>query len=240
LLVKDVASKFGERVRVKIENWGDSRIAKRLGVSQYPAVFVGESIFAGPRDLGFYGAAGQGGRYTPWRDPANHEKFRKDLARAIETALAGGAAAPGGGGAGGNAEIAGLPEFRLIDLAGKEIASADLRGRPAVVEFWASWCVPCRKTLTWLAEEKRRRGDALTVVAIAVESEESKVKEVVAGLEGIGVALGSPEIAVAFGDLMSIPTTFLFDREGKTASVHHGAPEDLHERLGKEIAAALR
>ena len=74
----------------------------------------------------------------------------------------------------------------------------------------------------------------------AVESEEPKVKEMAAGLDGIGIALGSPEIAVAFGDLMSIPTTFLFDRDGKTASVHHGAPEDLHERLGKEIAAALR
>ena len=156
------------------ENYGDSELAKRFGVRRYPAIFVDDVLVATPKDFGFYGKGeGQdGGRYAPIKSAASHERFRADLTRMIELILAGrkdaarAQAAPSD-----RAEIAALPAFTLADLDGKPITREDLAGRTVLVEFWATWCPPCRSTLGWLGEMKKRHGDRVVVLAIAVESE---------------------------------------------------------------------
>ena len=232
--MRQVVDGFGGRVRYVVENWGASAISDRLGVRRYPAVFVNESLFAGPQDLGYFGDA-KSGRYTPWRDPANHERFRADLTALLGRVLAG---EPGGAPAATpDARLEALPEFSAVDLDGRPIDRTTLAGRPVLVEFWATWCPPCRTTLGYLSELKRRHGDRLAVVTFAVESEEKDVRELASKVAaGLPVAIGTPEIAMKFGNLLAVPTLFLFDGEGKARAVFYGAPPDLHEKVREALA----
>ena len=235
---------FGGAARFVVENYGDSALARRFGVKRYPAIFVDDVLVATPKDFGFYGR-GEGepaGRYAPLRSAASHERFRADLERMIGLILAGrkddarAHAAPKD-----TAGIATLPAFTLVDLEGKPIVPADLEGRVALVEFWATWCPPCRGTLAWLGQVKKRFGDRVVVLAPAVESDAADVRALAASLpEGIRWAMASPDLARAFGDVSAVPTLFVFDREGRAAGAFYGAPPGLHADAEAMVEALLR
>jgi cytochrome c biogenesis protein CcmG/thiol:disulfide interchange protein DsbE len=240
LLAKAVVGTFGEKAEFVEQNFSESALAKKFGIKFYPAVFVNEVLIAKPSD--FFG--NQTGRYIPWREPKNQEKFRSDLTRMIEIALRdGGELAKQGVTPDQNApsSIAMLPSFALTDLSGKALDEKSLLGKVSVVEFWAEWCPPCRSTLAWLAETHRKLGDRVNVLGIAVESEEANIRAMVQTMNlGYPIAMGSPAIALQFGDIVSVPTLFVFDRSGKTVNVFYGAPPDLHEQLSKAIEAATQ
>jgi thiol-disulfide isomerase/thioredoxin len=239
LLVRDVVDRFGGKVGYRVENWGESTLAARFGVARYPAVFVNDAVFALPRDFGFYGGTESSGRYTPWRDPASHERFRQDLVKLLDRVLAG-EKVPGGKAVPADAALARLPDFSLPGLDGAPIAAATLRGRPAVVEFWATWCVPCKTTLPFLAKLAAEHPD-LAVVAVAVESDEKDVRAMTSSFgPAMQVAMGTPETARAFGDLTAVPTTFLVDAEGRIVSTLYGSPPGLEERLRQEVERLLQ
>ena len=63
---------------MKIENYGNSELAKKFGVTRYPAIFIDDILVAKPKDFGFYGKGeGSGdGKYTPWKDLTSREHFR--------------------------------------------------------------------------------------------------------------------------------------------------------------------
>jgi len=226
------------------ENLGESELAKRFGVTGYPAVFVNDILVARPRDFGYFGEGSAARRYAPWKDAASHEKFRQDLIRMVDLVLAGrseelraeaaGAASPA------VLEPAALPSISWTDLVGQAKSMAELKGKVVVVEFWATWCPPCRTTLGWLGDLAAEHPDDLAVLAFAVESDEDNVREAVAASRpGPAFAIGTPEIALAFGDLVSVPTLFIFDREGKIAYVSYGAPPDLHESAARVVGKLL-
>jgi thiol-disulfide isomerase/thioredoxin len=111
------------------------------------------------------------------------------------------------------AEIAALPPLDLRDIEGRRIESADLAGRVVIVEFWATWCPPCRSTLGWLGEVKRRYGDLVEVVTVAIESEEPEVRKQAQSLKlAPRVVMGTEALAASFGTISSVPTMFVFDR----------------------------
>ncbi len=228
------------RARFVSENWGTSKLAERYGVKKYPVVFVDEVLVAKPEDFGGWGR--NEGRYAPWRDEANHEKFKKDLSRMIDIALRGELQSPGPAQAhAGEGEIETLPAFTLQDLAGRSIESSSLAGQVVVVEFWATWCPPCRSTLTWLGQTERRYGDRVTVVAIAVESEEAQVRELTRTLgAGVNVVMGSDKIVAPFGTVTGVPLMMVFDQTGKRTAVFYGAPADLHDKVGRTLGALLK
>jgi thiol-disulfide isomerase/thioredoxin len=243
LLAQSVVAGFGGQARFVSENYGDSKLAKRFGVTRYPAIFVDDVLVATPKDFGFYGKGeGSGeGRYTPLKSAASHERFRADLSRMIGLILAGrkddarAAASPSQA-----AEIPALPALALTDLDGRKLSREDLAGRVVLVEFWATWCPPCRGTLAWLGELKKRYGDRLVVVALALESDEAGVRKLAAEMNlPFTWAMGSPELARAFGDISAVPTLFLFDREGRTSSVLYGAPPTLHADAQTTLASLL-
>jgi thiol-disulfide isomerase/thioredoxin len=239
LLAQSVVREFGGEARFVSEYYGISELAKGFGVTRYPAIFVNDVLVATPKDFGFYGnGEGAGdGRYTPLKSAAAHERFRADLSRSIRLLLEGredvaraSAPNPTGG------EIAAFPDVALVDLDGRPIARRDLEGRAVLVEFWATWCPPCRGTLGWLGDLQKRHGDQLAVIAIAIESDEAAVRKVAAAARlPIRWAMGSPEIARAFGDVTAVPTLLLFDGAGRTASVYYGAPPDLHARAEAKL-----
>jgi thiol-disulfide isomerase/thioredoxin len=201
-------------------------------------------LVAKPKDFGFFGK-GEGpdeGRYTPLQSAKAHERFRSDLARVIDLLIAGrhedaasAAKRPE------VPEIAALPAFTLTDLDGRPVARGDLAGRAVLVEFWATWCPPCRGTLGWLGELRRRYGDRLVVLALAIESDEKDVRRV-ASEAGTPLrwAMGTPEIARAFGDVSAMPTLLLFDGQGGRVASFFGAPPSLHGAVEAELERLLR
>jgi thiol-disulfide isomerase/thioredoxin len=245
LLARKVVEHYDGKVIFVDEDFGESELAKRFGVQRYPAVFVDDILVAKPKDFGFFGESGSqgGGRYTPWKDAENHKKFKQDLTRMIDLVLAGQKERlreERAGEAGGSTELAALPEFSLTDLDGNPISSDELGHRVVLVEFWATWCPPCRSTLSWLDELQKKHGKDLAVLAIAVESKPTDVAEMARSLDPASRwALGTPELAVSFGDVVAVPTLFVFDRRGKTASVFYGAPGDLHSAAEKLVDSLL-
>jgi thiol-disulfide isomerase/thioredoxin len=244
LLAQGVVQEFGGRARFVSENYGESQVAKRLGVTRYPAIFVDDVLVATPNDFGFYGKGEkeEGGRYAPLKSAAAHERFRSDLSRMIALILAGrkdaarGVAAPLKAG-----EITELPAISLTDHEGKPFTRESLAGKVVLVEFWATWCPPCRGTLGWLAELKKRYADRIVVLAIAVESPEERVRKLVGELKlPLVWALGTPELARSFGDVSAVPTLFVFDRAGRTSAVFYGAPPELHTEAEAKLATLLR
>jgi thiol-disulfide isomerase/thioredoxin len=241
-----VVREFGGKARFVSENYGGSELAKRFGVKRYPAIFVDDVLVATPKDFGFYGK-GEGpgdGRYTPLRSAASHERFRADLTRMIDLILAGrkdmarAEAAPAS--TDNIADIAKLPAVTLTDLDGKTLTRKDLAGRVVLVELWATWCPPCRSTLSWLGDLKKRHGDRIAVVTIAVESEEADVRKL-AGELGLPFTwvMGKPEIVRAFGDVSAVPTLLVFDRDGRTAGAFYGAPPGLHAEAEAKLASLV-
>jgi thiol-disulfide isomerase/thioredoxin len=238
-----VVQEFGGRARFVEEDYGQSRLAKRFGVTRYPAIFVGDVLVATPNDFGFYGkGGGGGGRYAPIRSAEGQEKFRADLERMIRLLLDHGtdaaraAAAPAA-----DAGIAEWPAIALTDLGGHEISQAALAGRPVIAEFWATWCPPCRGTLRWLGELKRRYGDRIEVVAIAVESDSAAVSRLAAELHlPLRWVLGTPDRARAFGDVSAVPTMHVFDAAGRRVETYFGAAPDLYQRAERTLAGLVR
>ena len=244
MLAQSAVQEFGGRARFVSENYGDSTLAKRFGVTRYPAIFVGDVLVATPNDFGFYGkgAREEGGRYAPLKSAAAHERFRSDLSRMITLLLAGRTddarvvAVPAK-----SAAVAEYPSVAITDLSGKTLTRSDLAGRIVLVELWATWCPPCRSTLGWLGRLQKTHGDRLAVVAVAVESEEAAVRKLVGELNlPLHWAMGTPEIARAFGDVSAVPTLLLFDRDGRSAGAFYGAPPTLHAEAEAKIAALVR
>ena len=236
MLAQEVTAKYPGRVTLVSENFGTSKLAERFGVKGYPAVFVDDVLVACPRDFGYFREVQGLGRYAPWQNAENQAKFKADLSRMIDLILVGrkDLVRPDiGATSAALKEIGALPKFKLNDLSGRALEAEQLSGRVVLVEFWATWCPPCRSTLAWLAELKRKYGEKVAILALAVESPDDQIHSVASSLSSdLRMAIADASTAEAFGNITSVPTMFLFDRSGKKAQVVYGAPPDLHERVG--------
>jgi thiol-disulfide isomerase/thioredoxin len=247
LLVRDVARDLGPRVRVSIEEYGDSAMAKRFGVRRYPVVFVDDVLFARPKDFGFAGKEDvSDGLYVPWLEPANQRRFKEDLRRTVTRRLAG-EAVKGLDVADVTTEADAaegpptLPSIELKDIDGRVIPASELTGRPVVVEMWATWCPPCKSTMTWLKSLQAKYGSRATVIAIAVDSTAEDVKALVASMKpNYRIVMGTPEVIKAFGAVAAVPKLLIYDRSGRRARVLYGAPPDLHEQIDAAVERAAR
>jgi len=241
LLAKSVAHRYKGEVEFVEESWATSALAQRYGVKYYPAIFVNDVLVARPGDF-----RAKQGRYAPWIGNAkSHERFQADLTRMVELARKGrmdavrkesDAAAPVE-----VAELAKLPSLRLQPLAGEPLDLSETAGKVRVVEFWATWCPPCRSTLSWLSELQAGYAGRVQVIGIAVESEEPAVRAMAEQMKlGFPIAMTTPQTSEAFGDVLSVPTLFVFDKAGNAAAVFYGAPEDLHATVKSTIERLLQ
>jgi thiol-disulfide isomerase/thioredoxin len=119
-----------------------------------------------------------------------------------------------------------FPEFELEGLTGGTIVSSTtLAGKVAIVNFWASWCAPCREEMPLLARLHNEFDDlGLEVIGIAQDPE--NMEDITAQVEELGInyaiAIGDGVVEEAVGGVYSIPTTFILDRDGTVVEKHIG------------------
>jgi thiol-disulfide isomerase/thioredoxin len=238
-----VVKAYGANAKFVVENYGESELAERHGVKRYPAIFVNDVLVATPKDFGFtaQGEGAEPGRYAPLRKAESHERFRADLKKVIDLLIAGKKAEAGAMAAPvDTGEVSTLPPMSFTDLSGRKVDARTLANKVVVVEFWATWCPPCRSTLAWLGDVQKRFGDDVVVLALAVESDEAQVKTLATDLNGpLRFALRTPAMLTAFGDVSAVPTMLIFDKAGKLSTAHYGATPTLHQDAEASITRAL-
>jgi thiol-disulfide isomerase/thioredoxin len=246
LLARDVAKEFDGKVKVVIEEYGNSRMASRFGVRRYPVVFVDDVLVARPKDFGFGGADDvSGGLYVPWLDPVNQRTFKDDLRRTVARRLAG-EQVRGMNVADVSTETAAeegaatMPSLALRDISGAAIDPSRFMNVPVVVEMWATWCPPCRSTMAWLPSLQKKYGERVTVIAIAVDSKLEDVKTLAASFKpNYSIVMGTPEVIKAFGAVAAVPKLIVYDAEGRRSKVLYGAPDDLHDQIEAAVKSAV-
>jgi thiol-disulfide isomerase/thioredoxin len=111
-----------------------------------------------------------------------------------------------------------------IDLDGRPVSTAALRGKVVLVNFWATWCPPCREEIPDLVKLQARYKDSLQIIGIAQDSGSAADVKQFAVRHGMNypTILSSPEIEKLFPPVSALPTSFFLDREGRLAQKHVG------------------
>jgi len=117
-----------------------------------------------------------------------------------------------------------IPSFTAPDLDGKPIAIADLRGKVVLVNFWATWCPPCREEIPDLIALQKKYKDTLQIIGISQDSGSVDDVRRFAAAMGMNypIVMSTPEIEKLFPGIYALPTTFLVDKDGKVAQKHVG------------------
>jgi thiol-disulfide isomerase/thioredoxin len=116
------------------------------------------------------------------------------------------------------------PEFKLDALDGKPLSLATARGKVVLLNFWATWCGPCRAEIPDLIALQEKYRDQLQIIGLTVDDDDaSMVKQVVAE-EHINypVAMSSPEVRIQYGGVSALPTLFVLDAQGRIVQKHEG------------------
>ena len=114
------------------------------------------------------------------------------------------------------------PDFTLKDLDGNDLKLSDYRGKVVVLDFWATWCPPCRKGIPDFVEMQEKYGEDKFVI-IGINLDQGKESEVLPMVTEFSekykinypVVMHNQEVVYAYGGIRSIPTTFVLDKEGK-------------------------
>jgi peroxiredoxin len=110
------------------------------------------------------------------------------------------------------------PEFSLEALDGKTVRLADFRGKGVLLNFWATWCQPCKIEMPWFEELQREyRSQGLQVVGIAMDDASKEDIAKFAKEMGVNypILLGKEAVGDAYGGVQFLPSTFFIDRDGK-------------------------
>jgi peroxiredoxin len=116
-------------------------------------------------------------------------------------------------------------EFTLRDLDGEAVSLSDFRGRPVIVNFWATWCVPCRVEMPELERAYQQHADdGLAILALNQEETAEQARDYFdeLGLTFIGLLDEKGAVARVYGSYFVLPTSYFVSPEGEITAVHRG------------------
>jgi thiol-disulfide isomerase/thioredoxin len=122
------------------------------------------------------------------------------------------------------------PSFTLVSTDGKKVSLSDFKGHPVIVNFWATWCGPCKLEMPWF-EEFRKRYAAQGLVVLGLNQDDGMAPaevEQTARKIGVSYPVLMPDkesiVSKAYGGVDYLPETFYVDKAGKVAAISAGAP----------------
>jgi len=117
------------------------------------------------------------------------------------------------------------PDFALKDADGKTVRLSDYKGKVVLLDFWATYCGPCRIEIPWFMDfERKHKSQGFSVLGVSMDDDGwDAVKPFITELAiNYRVMVGDDSTAEMYGGIEALPTTFLIDRDGKIAAVHVG------------------
>lgn len=139
------------------------------------------------------------------------------------------------------------PDFTLKTIDGKTLRLSDFRGKAVVVNFWATWCQPCKIEMPWFVELQKQYGPSgLQILGISAD-EDTTVDELTKFSKDLGVnypvLLGREDVEHAYGGIQFLPVTIYVDRDGNVVDKVFGLKgrgeieDDIKKALGQKQAA---
>jgi len=116
------------------------------------------------------------------------------------------------------------PDFKLTSLDGKPLTLADFQGKVVILNFWATWCGPCRAEVPDLVALQERYKDHLQIIGLDVDDDDTAEIQKYVKETGIDypVAMTPDDLRVQYGGIPALPTTFILDTEGRVVQKHVG------------------
>jgi len=152
-------------------------------------------------------------------------------------------AADGSGGEGEAGAAAGRPaqlQFTLKDMNGVDVALASFKGKVILLNFWATWCAPCRVEIPYLIELQKQYGDDLVVLGVSVDDTAEKLKPYASEMKinyPLLIGNGRQDFQDAYGPFWGIPVTVFVGRDGVIHKKHNGIASK--EQFEDEIKSLL-
>lgn len=133
------------------------------------------------------------------------------------------------------------PGWELQDLDGKTVHASDFKGKVVVLDFWATWCPPCRAEIPGFVElQKKYQAQGVAVIGVSVDQASADTVKAFAEKLGINypVVLTDAKIEAAYGGVDGLPTTFVIDRSGRIVKQYLGFTEK--SEIESEIQPLLK
>ncbi|MCK6613905.1 MAG: TlpA family protein disulfide reductase [Ignavibacteriaceae bacterium] len=129
------------------------------------------------------------------------------------------------------------PDFSLKDLNGKVVKLSDFKNKIVIIDFWATWCGPCRKGIPDLVSLQKTYGKDVVIIGITVDDDLAEVPPF-AQKYGINypVLYADRKVIKDYGGIDAIPTSFIVDKKGNIVDKHVGLiPKSEYEKKIKEL-----
>ena len=119
------------------------------------------------------------------------------------------------------------PDFELQTLDGKNLKLSDLRGKAVLLNFWATYCGPCKIEMPWFVELQKQYGpQGFQIVGVSMDDSSTSTEDIAKFAKDMGInypiLLGKESVAQSYGGVSVLPTTFFLDRDGKVIAREFG------------------